>query len=87
MKSVTTIVVTLTVLFFIGELGAKYLLVEMDGIKKPIKPKPIKPSPKNSNIDSDYGGGSVGAPELPGGKGPLVQYTHIYIYIYIYIYI
>ena len=32
MKSFTTIVVTVTCLFFIGELGAKYLLVEVDGM-------------------------------------------------------
>ena len=78
MKFFTTIVATLTFLFFIGELGAKYLLVDVDGINDS--------SSRDSNIDySDAGSGSVGGPRVPGGSKHLLGniYTHIYIYIYI----
>ena len=65
MRSFTTLVVTATCLFFIGELGAKYLLVEvggMDGNNEPLS--------RDSIIDSDSGSRSVkresGEPGVPG---------------------
>ena len=65
MKFFTTLFVAVTCLFFIGDLGAKYLLVEVDGMDGN-----NEPSSKDSNIDSDAGSRSVeGEPGEPGVPG------------------